>query len=40
VSVLQAIKAEVQLTVKVKAQPAKVKVQDEFDLISFLSFTA
>jgi len=38
-SVLQAIKAEAQLTVKVEVQPAKVEVQDEFDLISFLSFT-
>lgn len=39
-SVLQEIKAEAQLTVKVEVQPAKVEVQDEFDLISFLSFTA
>jgi hypothetical protein len=37
---LQAIKAEAQPVVKVKAQPAKVEAQNGFNPTSFLFITA
>jgi hypothetical protein len=39
VSVLRAIKAEVQPAANIEVQAAKVEVQDGFDPTSFLSFT-